>query len=75
MTFFFSVNEYRLLSWLGQQEDAYPIVLYQCDFELTNWTRRCIRQADCILIVAKGENEPTIGPVSQFSVVRSTIVK
>jgi lysophospholipid hydrolase len=45
------VNEYRLCAWLGQQEDHHRIVLYQCENRLTPWTRRCMRQADCLLIV------------------------
>ncbi len=51
-----SANEYRLSSWLGQQEDQHRIVLYQCDRTLTPWTQRCIRQADCILIVALADD-------------------
>lgn len=60
----FSLHEYRLSSWLGQQEDIHRIVLYQADCTLTPWTQRCIRQADCILIVGLGEQEPTVGEVS-----------
>jgi hypothetical protein len=59
-----SIHEYRLSSWLGQQEDIHRIVLYQADSTLTPWTQRCIRQADCILIVGLGEQEPTVGEVS-----------
>lgn len=58
-----SVHEYRLSSWLGQQEDIHRIVVYQSDSTLTPWTQRCIRQADCILIVGLGEQEPTVGEV------------
>ncbi|XP_023268365.1 patatin-like phospholipase domain-containing protein 7, partial [Seriola lalandi dorsalis] len=56
-----SVHEYRLSSWLGQQEDIHRIVLYQSDSSLTPWTQRCIRQADCIIIVGLGEQEPALG--------------
>lgn len=58
-----SIHEYRLSSWLGQQEDVHRIVLYQADSTLTPWTQRCIRQADCILIVGLGEQEPVVGEV------------
>ncbi|XP_029775689.1 patatin-like phospholipase domain-containing protein 7 isoform X2 [Suricata suricatta] len=61
-----SVHEYRLSSWLGQQEDIHRIVLYQADSTLTPWTQRCIRQADCILIVGLGEQEPTVGELEQM---------
>uniref|UniRef100_A0A8C7GBP8 lysophospholipase n=1 Tax=Oncorhynchus kisutch TaxID=8019 RepID=A0A8C7GBP8_ONCKI len=61
-----SVHEYRLSSWLGQQEDIHRIVLYQSDDTLTPWTQRCIRQADCIIIVGLGEAEPTVGELERM---------
>uniref|UniRef100_A0A7N8XTX2 lysophospholipase n=1 Tax=Mastacembelus armatus TaxID=205130 RepID=A0A7N8XTX2_9TELE len=57
---------YRLSSWLGQQEDIHRIVLYQSDSGLTPWTQRCIRQADCIIIVGLGEQEPTVGELERM---------
>lgn len=60
-----SANEYRLSAWLGQQEDQHRIVLYQCDQSPTAWTHRCIRQADCILIVALADKEPSVGLIEQ----------
>ncbi|NWS78565.1 PLPL6 esterase, partial [Crotophaga sulcirostris] len=59
-----SIQEYRLSGWLAQQEDIHRIVLYQTDPTLTPWTVRCIRQADCILIVGLGDQEPVLGEVS-----------
>ncbi|KAJ0015435.1 hypothetical protein NQD34_009055 [Periophthalmus magnuspinnatus] len=56
-----SVHEYRLSSWLGQQEDIHRIVLYQTDYTLTPWTQRCIRQADCIIIVGLGSRSRLLG--------------
>lgn len=53
-------SEYRLCSWLGMQEDKHKIVLYQCDSTYTAWTQRCVRQADCVLFVGLGEQEPTV---------------
>ncbi|KAM6244081.1 patatin-like phospholipase domain-containing protein 7 [Porphyrio hochstetteri] len=61
-----SIHEYRLTSWLGQQEDIHRIVLYQADSTLTPWTQRCIRQADCILIVGLGDQEPTVGELEKM---------
>ncbi|XP_036382330.1 patatin-like phospholipase domain-containing protein 7 [Megalops cyprinoides] len=61
-----SVHEYRLSSWLGQQEDIHRIVLYQSDGSLTPWTQRCIRQADCIIIVGLGDQEPTVGELERM---------
>ncbi|XP_071037589.1 neuropathy target esterase sws [Parasteatoda tepidariorum] len=60
-----SANEYRLCNWLGQQEDQHKVVLYQCDTYFSTWTQRCIRQADCILIVALADHEPEIGDMEK----------
>ncbi|CAF3655549.1 unnamed protein product [Adineta steineri] len=60
---FESINDYRLSAWLGQQEEVHKIVVYQCDKQLTPWTKRSLRQADCILIVGIGWKEPVKGSV------------
>lgn len=54
-----SVHEYRLRTWLAHQEDTHRIVFYQADADVTPWTARCIRQADCILLVGLAENLPS----------------
>lgn len=60
---FESINDYRLSAWLGQQEELHRIVVYQCDKQLTPWTKRSLRQADCILIVGIGWKGPVKGSV------------
>ncbi|KAK2818033.1 hypothetical protein Q7C36_021966 [Tachysurus vachellii] len=61
-----SIHEYRLSGWLAQQEDINRIVLYQTDSSMTPWTQRCLRQADCILIVGLGDQEPSLGQLEQM---------
>ncbi|KJE89701.1 neuropathy target esterase, variant 1 [Capsaspora owczarzaki ATCC 30864] len=61
----FDAHEYRLVSWLGQQEEQHRIVLYEADSSMTSWTQRCIRQADCVLVVAFGGNDPTPSQLEQ----------
>ncbi|EDW78358.2 uncharacterized protein Dwil_GK16217, isoform C [Drosophila willistoni] len=58
---FEAANEYRLTSWLAQQEDRNIITLYQCDNSLSPWTHRCMRQADVILIVGLGDRSHLVG--------------
>lgn len=65
MTIMDSSNEYRLTSWLSQQEDHHDITLYQCESILTPWTQRCLRQADVILIVGLADRTPTIGKLER----------
>ncbi|XP_073509989.1 patatin-like phospholipase domain-containing protein 6 isoform X2 [Phyllobates terribilis] len=62
-----STHECQLSTWLAQQEDLHRIVLYQTEFSLTPWTIRCIRQADCILLVGLGEEEPPLGELEFYS--------
>ncbi|CAF3432687.1 unnamed protein product [Rotaria socialis] len=62
---FESINDYRLSAWLGQQEELHRIVVYQCDKQLTPWTKRSLRQADCILIVGIGWKEAVKGSVEK----------
>ncbi|XP_023346328.1 neuropathy target esterase sws [Eurytemora carolleeae] len=53
--------EYRLNSWLNQQEDQHNCIIYQCDISATPWTRKCFRHADLILILSDANKswEPT----------------
>lgn len=60
-----SINEFRLFNWLGQQEDMNIMTLYQCDYAMTKWTKHCIRQADCILIVALADQHHAVGEVEK----------
>lgn len=43
------------MKWLNEQEDNFPLVIYECDHRPTNWTRRCLRQADAIIVIANGD--------------------
>uniref|UniRef100_A0A8R1I0H6 Swiss cheese n=1 Tax=Caenorhabditis japonica TaxID=281687 RepID=A0A8R1I0H6_CAEJA len=49
--------DYSLMHWLNVQEISYSLVLYQCDFEKSSWTRRCLRMADSILVIALGNEK------------------
>jgi predicted acylesterase/phospholipase RssA len=40
-----------IAAWLTEQEAVHRFVLYEADRENSAWTRRCIRQADCIILV------------------------
>uniref|UniRef100_A0A1B0D0J3 lysophospholipase n=1 Tax=Phlebotomus papatasi TaxID=29031 RepID=A0A1B0D0J3_PHLPP len=60
-----SANEYRLTSWLAQQEDRNMLALYQCDNIVSPWTQRCWRQADVILIVGVGDHGPGVGSMER----------
>ena len=44
----------RLTAWLNELELRYRYIVYQADPEPSSWTRRCLRQADHVLLVGRG---------------------
>ncbi|HVL90066.1 MAG TPA: patatin-like phospholipase family protein, partial [Actinomycetota bacterium] len=46
----------RLTQWLLEAEDANRFVVYEPDRSPTSWTRRTVRQADVVLLVANGRD-------------------
>ena len=47
-----------LAGWLTQLEDRYRYIVYEASPEPDAWTRRCLRQADRILLIAHGDQRP-----------------
>ena len=58
-------NSIRLEAWLNEQETRHEFLFYEADLRPTAWSRRCLRQADRILIVARGEDDPRPGELEQ----------
>ncbi|KAJ3110431.1 phosphatidylcholine and lysophosphatidylcholine phospholipase [Physocladia obscura] len=59
---FSTIGRLKLMSWLAEQEDTHRLVLYVADGGIgSQWTQRCIRQADCIFLVGLGDEDPAIG--------------
>jgi predicted acylesterase/phospholipase RssA/CRP-like cAMP-binding protein len=51
----------RIVGWLNEQERAHDVVLYETDASATAWTRRCLRQADRVLVVGRADAPPALG--------------
>ncbi len=47
----------RFVQWLNGCEAINRYVLYQADQEWSNWTERCVRQADHVIIVADARGD------------------
>lgn len=60
------VGELKLSSWLEEQEEKNRIVLYKADQVGTPWTQRCVRQADCILLLAPSHLDIAEGDIERF---------
>jgi len=50
-------------SWLSEEETKFHYLLYVADPAWTTWTRRCLRQADQVLLVCQSNADPAPGPV------------
>src|SRR5689334_22421405 len=59
-------HDLRVVEWLGNQETQHDYLVYQADSSLTEWTRRCLRQADHIVVVADAYGSPELDDVESF---------
>lgn len=48
----------RLAQWLHAIEADHDLLLYEADRDWTPWTRRCLRQADHVVVVADATADP-----------------
>ncbi len=55
----------RLTAWLDEQESHNRFLIYETDDTLSLWTRRCLRQADEILLVAQAGSDPAPSAVEK----------
>jgi len=59
------VAEDWLASWLDEQEVKHTFVVYEADPDATDWSRRCLRQADVVVCVADATGDPELGAIEQ----------
>jgi NTE family protein/lysophospholipid hydrolase len=50
----------RLAAWLDDQELKHRFVVYETDTDATDWTSRCLRQADEVVVVTPVDRLPEI---------------
>ena len=73
---FTRIGRLKLLSWLSEQEENYRLVLYVADGGVNSpWTQRCVRQADCILLVGLGDEDPAIGEFERLLIGMKTTAR
>ncbi|GAA5909018.1 hypothetical protein JCM6882_004969 [Rhodosporidiobolus microsporus] len=73
---FSRMGQLKLAGWLAETEQKYRIVLYVADTAVSApWTQTCIRQADCILVVADGGAEPELGEHEKLLVSMKTTAR
>jgi len=58
---FGSAEHGRIAAWIDSQEASHAFLVYEADPGPTAWTRRSLRQADRILVLADSEADPSLG--------------
>ncbi len=56
----------KLVSWLNQHESRYGIIVYEADTGPTEWTERCLRQADHVVLVADASEDPSPAEIERL---------
>ncbi|KAJ8328433.1 hypothetical protein BDV3_005679 [Batrachochytrium dendrobatidis] len=73
---FTRLGRLKLMSWLSEQEESHRLVLYVADGGVSSpWTQRCVRQADCILLVGLGDEDPGIGEFERLLIGMKTTAR
>jgi predicted acylesterase/phospholipase RssA/CRP-like cAMP-binding protein len=62
------VDDYEFVAWLNSQESQAQFVIYETDLMPSPWTRRCVEQADRLLLAARADAQP------ELSAIESTIL-
>ncbi|HEU4557696.1 MAG TPA: cyclic nucleotide-binding and patatin-like phospholipase domain-containing protein [Longimicrobium sp.] len=55
----------RLLAWIEAREGAHRFVLFETDPHPSAWTRRCLHQADRVVLLARADEDPAPGALER----------
>lgn len=55
----------RLLAWIEAREASHRFLVFEADAEPTAWTRRCLHQADRVVLLARADEDPAPGPLER----------
>ena len=61
-----AVHEVKMSRLLGDLEESHRLTVYQTDSKFTSWTKLCIQQADCVLLVVKAEKAPSCYQLERY---------
>lgn len=65
----------RIAEWVNAQEADHAVILYEADAAPSAWTRRCLRQADRIVVVARGDRAPDLEPALGLLAAELTLLE
>jgi lysophospholipid hydrolase len=60
-----ALHDLKLTRMLGDMEENNRVVVYKADPKYTFWTRLCVQQADCILLVVEAHRAPERSRIEQ----------
>lgn len=60
-------SDAEITAWLNAQEWEGRLLVFFADEALTDWTRRCVRQADQVAMVTRGEAPAQLSEVEAFA--------
>lgn len=55
----------KITSWMAAQEEDYRFILLEADGEMSPWSKLCVSQADCVLLVAAPDASPQMGALER----------
>jgi NTE family protein len=61
------LDDATVVDWLNVIESEYDLIVYLADLEPTDWTRKAIRQADELLLLAYGVVAAGLNPVEKIA--------
>ena len=61
-----SLDNASIVNWLNAIESEYDLIVYLADDKPTDWTRKAIRQADLLVLLAYGAPVPGLNPVEEI---------
>lgn len=60
-------NSVEVTEWLSTLEWEHDLLVYLADETLTDWTRKCVRQADLVVLATRGKRPPdALSPTELF---------
>ncbi len=70
-----TAGEHRVTEWLNGLEEQFRYVVYEADSHESNWTQRCLRQADHVLVVADADSNPIPGEVESGPLLAARLAR
>ncbi|HEX8904404.1 MAG TPA: cyclic nucleotide-binding and patatin-like phospholipase domain-containing protein, partial [Longimicrobiaceae bacterium] len=55
----------RLLAWIEAREASHRFLVFEADAEPSAWTRRCLHQADRVILLARADEDPAPGELER----------